>query len=67
MQFRRGVPKATVLQPLRSYVLLPLLLPILLASPCLGRAQSAASAPQQTPQKKQAKPISKNAPGTPGA
>src|SRR5271163_1749222 len=67
MQFSRGMPKATVLQPLRRYVLLLLLLPILLANPCLGRPQSAASAPQQTPQKKQAKPVAKNAPGTPGA
>src|SRR5580692_6671244 len=66
MQFLRGMPKATVLQPLRSYVLLPLLLPILLANPCLGRPQSAASTAQQTPQKKQAKPVAKKAPGSPG-
>src|SRR5580693_7674281 len=67
MQFSRGMPKATVLQPLRRYVLLPLLLPILLANPCVGRAQNAGNAQQQTPQKKQAKPVAKNAPGTPGA
>jgi LPS-assembly protein len=66
MQFSRGMPKATVLQPLRRYVLLPLLLPILLASPYLARAQSAAAAPQQSPQMKQSKPVSKNAPATPG-
>jgi LPS-assembly protein len=67
MRFSRGVPKATVLQPLRRYALLPLLLPILLANPCLARTQSAASAPQQPLQKKQAKPAAKNGPGTPGA
>ena len=66
MRFSRGMPKATVLQPLRRYVLLPLLLPILLANTCLARAQSAGTAPQQTPQKKQSKPGSKNAPATPG-
>ncbi len=60
------MPKATVLQPLRRYVLLPLLLPILLANTCLARAQNASTAPQQTPQKKQSKPASKNAPAAPG-
>jgi LPS-assembly protein len=67
MQFLRGMPKATVLQPLRRYVLLLLLLPILLANPYLGRAQNARSTPQQTPQQKQTKPTTKNAPSTPGA
>jgi len=61
------MPKATVLQPLRRYAVLALLLPILLANPCLARTQSAASAPQQPTQKKQTKPIAKNAPATPGA
>jgi LPS-assembly protein len=62
------VPKATVLQPLRRYVLFlfPLLLPIWLASPCLARAHSAGSAQQLSPQKKPSKPVSKNAPATPG-
>src|SRR3984893_10276663 len=67
MRFSRGMPKATVLRPLRRYVLFPLLLPLLLATPCLARTQSAASAPQQPTQKKQAKPVAKNGPGTPGA
>src|SRR5580698_5894552 len=64
MQFSRGMAKATVLQPLRRYVLLPLLLPILLASPCRARAQSAGTAHQQSSPKKPSKPASKNA--TPG-
>ncbi len=66
MQFSRGMPKATVLQPLRRYVLLPLLLPILLANPCLARAQNTGAARQQSPQKKQSKPVSKNAAAAPG-
>jgi LPS-assembly protein len=60
------MPKATVLQPLRRYVLLPLLLPILLASACVVRAQNSGAAPQQTPQKKQSKPVSKTASAAPG-
>src|SRR6202050_5967294 len=60
------MPKATVLQPLRRYVLFPLLLPIWLASPCLARAQSASTAHQQSPQKKPSQPVSKNASATPG-
>jgi LPS-assembly protein len=60
------MPKATVLQPLRRYVLLSLLLPIVLANTCLARAQSVGTPPQQTPQKKQSKPIAKNATATPG-
>src|SRR5271163_1268286 len=66
-RFSRGMPKATVLQPLRRYVLLPLLLPLLLANPRLARAQSAASAPQPASQKKQTKPLAKNASTAPGA
>ena len=61
------MPKATVLQPLRRYVLLPLLLPLLLVNPRLARAQSAASAPHPAAQKKQTKPLAKNAPAAPGA
>src|SRR5271170_710700 len=66
-RFSRGMPKATVLQPLRRYVLLPLLLPLLLVNPRLARAQSAASAPHPAAQKKQTKPLAKNAPAAPGA
>ena len=61
------MPKATVLQPLRRYVLLPLLLPLLLANPRLARAQSATSPPQPASQKKQTKPLAKNAPTAPEA
>src|ERR1700733_132560 len=63
------MPKATVLQPFRRYVLLSLLLPVVLANPSLARAQTAATAPQRTPQapqKKPTKPVAKDAPGTPG-
>src|SRR5580658_5057959 len=60
------MPKATVLQPLRRYVLLPLLLPVLLASPRLARAQSVATPSQRAQQKKQTQPVAKNAPVTPG-
>src|SRR5271154_2576656 len=66
MQFSRGMPKATVLQPLRRYVLLPLLLPVLLASPRLARAQSVATPSQQAQHKKQTQPVAKNAPPTAG-
>src|SRR5271168_3801705 len=66
-RFSRGMPKATVLQPLRRYVLLPLLLPLLLVNPRLARAQSAASAPHPAAQKKQTKPLAKNASTAPGA
>src|SRR6202453_4596237 len=60
------MPKATVLQPLRRYVLLSLLLPLVLANPSPTRAQNPAAASQQVPQKKPAKPVAKNAPATPG-
>jgi len=60
------MPKATALQPLRRYVLLSLLLPLVLANSSLARAQSAATPPQQASQKKPTKPIAKNAPASPG-
>src|SRR5580658_8583496 len=63
------MPKATVLQPLRRYVLLSLLLPVVLASPSPTRAQTPAAASQQSPQgsqKKPAKPVANSAPATPG-
>ena len=60
------MPKATVLQPFRRYVLLSLLLPVVLANPSLARAQTPASPSQQTQQKKPAKPVAKNASATPG-
>ena len=60
------MPKATVLQPLRRYVLLSLLLPVALANSSLARAQNSATAPHQAPQKKPAKPVAKNASATPG-
>ena len=60
------MPKATVLQPLRRYVLLSVLLPVVLANPSLARAQTAATPSQQAQQKKPAKPVAKNAPATPG-
>ena len=66
MQFSRGMPKATVLQPLRRYVLRLLLLPILLVSPCLARPQNSANAPSN-PAKKTDQAVAKNAPGAPGA
>src|SRR5580692_2643886 len=59
------MPKATVLQPLRRYVLLSLLLPLVLANPSPTRAQNPAAASQQVPQKKPAMPVAKNAPATP--
>ena len=60
------MPKATALQPLRRYVLLSLLLPLVLANSSLAHAQSAATPPQQASQKKPTKPIAKNAPASPG-
>jgi len=60
------MPKATVLQPLRRYVLLSLLLPVVLANPSPTLAQNSAASSQQSPQKKPTKPAAKNSPGTPG-
>src|ERR1700723_4355954 len=60
------MPKATVLQPLRRYVLLSLLLPLVLANPSPTRAQNPAAASQQIQQKKPEKPVAKNPPATPG-
>ncbi len=55
------MPKATVLQPLRRFVLHLLLLPLVLASPSLAHAQNPATPPQHAQQKKTAKPAAKNA------
>src|SRR5277367_4864225 len=60
------MPKATVLQPLRRYVLLSLLLPVVLPNPSPTLAQNSAASSQQSPQKKPTKPAAKNSPGTPG-
>ncbi|MGA9572136.1 MAG: hypothetical protein WBS17_18815, partial [Candidatus Acidiferrales bacterium] len=60
------MPKATVLQPLRRYVLHLSLLPFVLANPSSARAQNSAAAPHQAQQKKPAKPVAKNASATPG-
>jgi LPS-assembly protein len=60
------MPKATVLQPVRRYVLLYLLLPVALANPSPARAQNSVTAPRQAQQKKTAKPVAKNASATPG-
>ncbi len=60
------MPKATVLQPLRRYVLLSLLLPVALANSSLVHAQDSATVLHQAPQKKPAKPLAKNASATPG-
>ena len=60
------MPKATVLQPLRRYVLHLSLLPFVFANPSSARAQNSAAAPHQAQQKKPAKPVAKNASATPG-
>jgi LPS-assembly protein len=60
------MPKATVLQPLRRYVLLSLLLPVVLANPSPTRAQNPATAPQQSQQIKPPKPVAKTPSATPG-
>jgi LPS-assembly protein len=60
------MPKATVLQPLRRYVLHLLLLPVVLANPSLARGQNPAAASKQAQQKKPPKPAAKNASATPG-